>query len=516
MTQRITRLWQAVLAVPLALAIAFTASHPASAQVKPEGELRYAVYVTLAPAWFDPGESPVGVLTPFWVLYALHDAMVKPMPGQLMAPSLAESWTVSDDQRTYDFILRKGVTFHNGDPLTAEDARFSFLRAKGAILHQKVKDVTVIGPHHLRFVLHEPWPDFMTFYGTLVSGAGWVVPKAYVEQVGNDGFKRRPIGAGPYRFVSNTPGVELVMEANESYWRKTPSVKRLVMKSIPEPTTRLAMLLRDEIDVAYLLDAQLASTVKRTPKLNLAFSGGIGTLYLDFLEMWDPKSPWADPRVRLAASLAIDRKSISEAETLGASPPTGNVVPSSFEYAVKIEADPYDPARAKRLLAEAGYPNGFDAGELYPWPPYFSAGEAVITNLNAIGIRTRMRTMERAAFYAALSSKKLKGLCLCVNAVYGNAASRLAETVPQGGVFTYGTFPDVEALYKDQANEINAAKRRDMLHRIQTLLHERRRFAPIYDYVWASGVGPRVEDPALLKIATYPWSAPLEDVRLKR
>lgn len=516
MTQRMSRPRKAVLAVSLALGLMASIPKPAHAQVKPEGELRYAVYVTLAPAWFDPGESPVGVLTPFWVLYALHDAMVKPMPGQLMAPSLAESWTVSEDQRTYDFTLRKGVTFHNGDPLTAEDARFSFLRAKGAILHQKVKDVTVVGPHHLRFVLHEPWPDFMTFYGTLVSGAGWVVPKAYVEQVGNDGFKRRPIGAGPYRFVTNTPGVELVLEAFEGYWRKTPSVKRLVMKSIPEPTTRLAMLLRDEVDVAYLLDAQLASTVKRNPKLNLAFSGGIGTLYLDFLEMWDPKSPWADPRVRLAASLAIDRKSISEAETLGASPPTGNIVPASFEYAVKIEADPYDPARAKQLLAEAGYPNGFDAGELYPWPPYFSAGEAVITNLNAIGIRTRMRTMERAAFYAALSSKKLKGLCLCVNAVYGNAASRLAETVPSNGVFAYGVFPDIEDIYKRQADETDAVKRRDMLHQIQQMLHERRRFAPIYDYVWASGVGPRVEDPALLKIATYPWSAPLEDVRLKR
>lgn len=514
MTQRLARTRLAWLVALLTLAL--TMPRPATAQVKPEGEIRYAVYVTLAPAWFDPGESPVGVLTPFWVLYALHDALVKPMPGQLMAPSLAESWSVSEDQRTYDFQLRKGVTFHNGDAFTAEDAAFSFKRAKGAILHQKVKDVTVVGPHHLRFVLHEPWPDFMTFYGTLVSGAGWVVPKAYVEQVGNDGFKRRPIGLGPYKFVSNTPGVELVLEAFEAYWRKTPSVKRLVMKSIPEPTTRLAMLLRDEVDVAYLLDAQLAATVKRTPKLNLAFSGGIGTLYLDFLEMWDPKSPWADPRVRLAASLAIDRKAISEAETLGASPPTGNIVPPSFEHALKIDADPYDPARARQLLAEAGYPNGFEAGDLYPWPPYFGAGEAVITNLNAIGIRTRMRTMERAAFYAALSSKKLKGLCLCVNAVYGNAASRLAESVPENGVFAYGAFPDVEDLYKRQANETDTAKRQDMLHQIQRLLHERRRFAPVYDYVWASGVGPRVEDPALLKIATYPWSAPVEDVRLKK
>ena len=103
----------------------------AEAQTKPEGEMRWALYVTLAPAWFDPGESVVGVLTPFWVLYALHDALVKPMPGKRYAASLAESWTVSEDQRVYEFKLRPGLKFHNGDPFTAEDVKFSFQRAKG-------------------------------------------------------------------------------------------------------------------------------------------------------------------------------------------------------------------------------------------------------------------------------------------------------------------------------------------------------------------------------------------------
>jgi peptide/nickel transport system substrate-binding protein len=486
------------------------------AQTKPEGEMRYALYVTLAPAWLDPGESVVGVLTPFWVLYALHDAMVKPMPGERMAPSLAESWTVSEDQRSYDFTLRPGLKFHNGDAFTAEDAQFSFQRAKGALLHQKVKEVVVVDPTHIRFVLHEPWPDFMTFYRTFASGAGWVVPKRYMEQVGPDGFKRHPIGLGPYKFVSSTPGIDLVMEAYEGYWRKVPSVKRLIFKSIPESSTRLAMLMRDEVDVAYLLDGSEAESIQKNPKLKLAFSGGIGTTYLDFLDMWNPKSPWADQRVRLAASLAIDRKAVSQAETLGASPPTGNIVPPAFEYAVKIDADPYDPAKAKQLLAEAGYPNGFDAGDLYPWPPYFSTGEAIASYLGAIGIQTRIRTMERAAFYAALATKKLKGLCVCVNAVYGNASSRLSETAPSDGAFAYGGWPDIDALYKQQADETNATKREAMLHQIQQTLHERRRFAPIYDYIWASGLGPRVEEPALMLINPYPWSAPLEEVRLKR
>ena len=511
------RRWRTWAAAAMLAAVLTTASAgKAAAQTRPEGEMRFALYVTLAPAWFDPGESVVGVITPFWVLYALHDALVKPMPGQRLAPSLAESWTVSEDQRTYEFTLRAGLKFHNGDPFTAEDAAFSFKRAKGALLHEKVKEVVVVDPTHLRFVLHEPWPDFMTFYGTFASGAGWVVPKAYVERVGNDGFKRAPVGLGPYKFVSNKPGIELVMEAYEGYWRKVPSVKRLVFKSIPESTTRLAMLKRDEVDVAYLLDASLAEEVKRDPNLKLAFSGGIGTTYLDFLDMWDPKSPWADIRVRRAASMAIDRKAISEAETLGASPPTGNIVPKAFEYALAIDADPYDPAQAKKLLAEAGYPNGFDGGDLYPWPPYFSTGEAVTSYLGAIGIRTRVRTMERAAFYAALGTKKLKGLCVCVNAVYGNASSRMSETVPTDGAFAYGGYPDIDEQYKRQALETDAGKRQGMLQDIQRTLHERVRFAPIYDYIWASGLGPHVEEASLMRIDPYPWSAPLEDVRLKR
>src|SRR5437879_13419931 len=113
---RLALAWVIVLSLLLASGL----SDPAAAQTKPEGEMRFALYVTLAPVWFDPAEV-VGVLTPFWVLYALHDALVKPMPGKMLAPSLAESWTVSPDQHVYEFKLREGVKFHNGDPFTAED-----------------------------------------------------------------------------------------------------------------------------------------------------------------------------------------------------------------------------------------------------------------------------------------------------------------------------------------------------------------------------------------------------------
>src|SRR5712671_7658904 len=173
-------IWQKlVLAAILSVAMSIGGVGPASAQIKPEGEMRFAVYVTIAPAWLDPGETGPGNLTPFWMLYALHDALVKPIPGNRMAPSLAESWTESPDKLVYEFKLRHGVKFHNGDPFTADDVKFSFERAKGAQLKEKVKEVVVADPYTVRFVLHAPWPDFMTFYGTLASAASWITPKNY-------------------------------------------------------------------------------------------------------------------------------------------------------------------------------------------------------------------------------------------------------------------------------------------------------------------------------------------------
>src|SRR5215469_11742148 len=193
--------------LPVVLAVFVPATREAMAG--PEGEVRWAVHFSIAPTYFEPAETP-GIITPFMVLYALHDAIVKPMPGQPMAPCLAESWSASEDGLVYDFVLRKGVKFHNGDPVTAEDVKFSFERYRGNsndMMKSRVAAVETPAPQHVRFKLKQPWPDFLTFYA-VASGAGWVVPKKYVEKVGEDAFKKAPVGAGPYKFVSFTPGVE--------------------------------------------------------------------------------------------------------------------------------------------------------------------------------------------------------------------------------------------------------------------------------------------------------------------
>src|SRR5437016_2464553 len=249
MRQRARYVVTGVLALALAL--------PAAAPAAPEGQLTLATHFSIAPTFFDPAETP-GLITPFILLYALHDALVKPMPGKSMAPSLAESWSVSSDGLVYEFALRKGTKFHTGDPVTAEDVKFSFERYRGIFV---------------------------------------------------------------------------------------------------------AGLKRGDADIAYGFDGTLADEVRRTPGLTLRPTPFTSTHWLVFADQWDPKSPWHDRRVRLAANHAVNHQAINQAEALGFAKITGSIIPSSYEFYWQPTPYAYDPARARQLLAEAGYPGGFDAGD---------------------------------------------------------------------------------------------------------------------------------------------------------
>jgi peptide/nickel transport system substrate-binding protein len=482
----------------------------------PEGQLTWGVHVSLAPTWFDPAET-LGIITPFMVMYALHDAVVKAMPDNPATPSLAESWQVSPDGLVYDFKLRIGVKFHNGDTLTAEDVKFSFERYRGTAaktIKDRVAAVETPGPLHVRFRLRNPWPDFMTFY-TAASGAGWIVPKKYVEKVGDEGFKKAPIGAGPYKFVSFTPGVELVMEAFDGYWRRTPSVKRLVFKVITDESTRLAALKRGDVDIVYSVRGELAEELQRAPGLSLKPTVIQSPQWIAMLDQWDPKSPWHDRRVRLAANLAVDRKAINEAITLGHSRLTYSIIPSTFDYYWQPPAYPFDPAQAKKLLAEAGYPNGFDAGDYYLDISYANVQEAVAGYLQQIGIRTKLVPRERAAHWSTYADKKYKNLAYTASGAFGNTATRLEAYVAGGGSYVYGTYPDIESLFKDQAAEMDRKKREALLHKIQQLMHEKAMFIPIWELAFINGYGPRVQESGLGLIPGHAYSAPYEDVKLK-
>ena len=259
------------------------------------------------------------------------------------------------------------------------------------------------------------------------------MPKKYVEKVGDDGFKKAPIGAGPYKFVSFTPGQELVLEAFEGYWRKVPSVKRLVMKVIPDESTRLAALTRGEIDIAYSIRGELAEEVQHTPGLTLKPVVLQAPNWLYFPEQWDPKSPWHDLRVRQAANLAIDREGMNKALFLGYCKTTDSIIPYTFADYWQPPAAVYDPAKAKKLMAEAGYASGFDAGLLYCDSSYANMAEVSLNNLPQIGIRAKLEPIERAGFFAGYANKKYtRGIIQGASAAFGNAATRLGVLCRQG------------------------------------------------------------------------------------
>jgi len=500
----------------LSTAAMLGAAPRAARSATPKDELRVGAHVSLAPTWFDPAETS-GIITPFMLLYAMHDAVMKAMPGNPMAPCLAESCTMAPDGLSYALALRKGVRFHNGEEMTAEDVKFSLDRYRGAAspsLKERVARVDIHDPYRLTIHLHDPWPDFLTFYAS-ATGAGWIVPKKYVERVGEDGFKKAPVGAGPYRFVSFTPGVELVCEAFEGYWRKKPSIRRLVFKVIPDEATRLAALQRGEIDIAYSIRGELADELTRTAGLILKPAVGSAPYWLYFPEQWDPQSPWHDKRVRQAASLALDLETMNQALTLGHSRLTGSVFPENFEFFWQPPRPVYNPATARKLLADAGLARGFDAGEYFCDASYANIAEVVLNNLREVGIKVKLRPLERAAFFKAYSEKKLKNIVQGASGAFGNCATRAEAFVAKGGTYAYGSYPDIDALFAEQAVQMDLAKRTAILHRLQQLVHEKAIYAPIWQLAFLSGVGPRVGQSGFGLINGFVYTAPYEDLTLK-
>ena len=491
--------------------------HRAAIAAAPQGQLNYGLHVSLAPQWFDPAETQA-LITPFMVLYALHDGMVKPMPGTLQAPCLAEAWSMSEDGQSWDFTLRPGTKFHNGDPVTAEDVKFSFERYRGAahdLMKSQVAAIETPDERHVRFRLNKPWPDFLTFYSS-ASGAGWIVPKKYVQKVGDDGFKKAPVGAGPYKFVSFTPGVELVLEAFDGYWRKPPAVKRLVMRVIPDEATRLAALKRGEIDIAYSIRGDLAKELQQTAGLTLKSVVLQATNWIYLPDQWDPKSPWHDIRVRQAATLALDLNAMNDALFLGGCKINNSVIPETFDYYWKPPPAVYDPEKAKKLLAEAGFAGGFDAGTFYVDASYENIGEVAVDYFAQVGIRSKLQPIERAAFLAGFGSKKYThGVLRAASGAFGNAATRLASFVVKGGAYVYGSYPDIDELYPQQADELDRKKRGAILEKMQRLVHEKAMFAPLWELAFLNGVGPKVGEPAMGLIAGFPYTAPFEDLTLK-
>ncbi len=218
--------------------------------------------------------------------------------------------------------------------------------------------------------------------------------------------------------------------------------------------------------------------------------------------------------MRRAASLAIDYDTINQALTLGYSKITGSIVPFTFEFYWQPPVPKYDPAKAKQLLAEAGYPNGFDAGEYYCDASYSNLAEAVLNNLEEIGIRAKLRPLERAAFFKGYAEKTFKNLIQAGSGAFGNAATRMEAFVAKGGIYSYGNYPDLDALFAQQAAELDHAKRAATLDKMQEIVNQRVVYAHLWQLAFLNGAGPRVKESGLGLIPSYAYSAPYEDLSL--
>jgi len=410
------------------------AAMPAQA-APPEGTLTVAVATFGNERWLPSlyvGAEDV-VLKPMYENLLSRDAKT----GELI-PMLAERWKVADGGRTWTFYLRKGVPFHGGrGEVTAEDVRFTFASiAKDGSANslapefRQIKSMEVEDRHTITVRFDKPSVVFgnKVTQGLFASSA-FIQSKRHIESAGEDGAERNPVATGPWKFVEHVRGDRIVYEAVENHWRATPNFKRLVMLKVPEPATRMAMLRAGNVDVIEI-GGEYVDELKKVGVRTLLMPN-VSWVYVILGGQWstkptyDPKVPWAQPdaerarKVRVALNLAVDKQAIMQ-RVLGG---LGTVVGSWLTYpadpwtteALKRPL-PYDPGKAKALLGEAGYPNGFEVTmNLTAWPGrgYLpDVGEAVATYWEKVGIKVKRRPVDRAVFSADFRARAYSGVTL--------------------------------------------------------------------------------------------------------
>src|SRR3989454_1149842 len=507
----------ALMLIALASAAA-SLSSPAGAAAR--GKLVLAWHAGLASRWLDPQEHD-GTATPDNFFTAIHDGLIKNQGTALFDhPALAEKFTVAPDAKSATFTLRKGIKFHNGEPVTPQDVKFSYENYRGAkadVFKKKTERVEIVDDRTIRFHFKEPFLDFAILFGTAnVAAPGWVVPEKYYKQVGADGFKQKPVGAGPYKLVRHEPGVKLEMEAFDGYYRPV-NVKQLVMISVPEAATRVAMLERGEADIIYFVPGELINKVGKLPGVMLAPVLS-GSWWLEFPGFQDPKNPFRDKRVREAVSLAIERRAINQAEAGGLGKPTGNWINNDVQYAIEWPEFERKVERAKQRMREAGLPHGFNVDWVTPVPPFYSPGQRVIAPLRQIGIPARLPSIERGIFLQPLQ----RGLPDWPGTQILFQATRIAGSWSfwYEAFFKCGGFSsrdricvtDLDGKFDQYERSINPAERKKLAEEIQRGILENYYLVPVFRQAFINAIGPRIaaqkwQDvfPTITTGYAYPW-----------
>jgi peptide/nickel transport system substrate-binding protein len=389
-------------------------AHTARAQSTPQGDLRIIVE-SLGNETLDPTLGPATVTKLYLPL--IYDSLVganKANTEISKETGIAKDWKISPDGKVYTFYIRQGVKFHNGDDLTAEDIKFSLERAFGpkaisslaGVFSKAVDHITVDDPYTVSIYLKEPKFSFLLDISSLVSSEGMIVPKKYIEKVGEDKFAQEPIGSGPYRFKKHTAGFSVEFEAMPKHWGiGVPKFANVSFIAVPEQNTRLTMIKSDQADVISI-GRRYVKEFERDG-FTVATKPAANQMQILINNQWEKDSPLHDKRVREAIAHAIDSKAILNGLLLGAGELTRCWV-TDVSYPARpaglCDPDRYDPKAARQLLADAGYPNGIDITfRSYPTPGVpekLEIDQAIAGYLRSVGIRARVDVGEYGAYRA--------------------------------------------------------------------------------------------------------------------
>ena len=491
------------------------------ARPKPKGTLNIGLHFGIDPGWLDP-LGYYGAAHQFY--YLMHDALIKPMPQGEFTYSLAEHAEVSADFTRAAFRLRPGLKFQDGRPLTTADVKWTYENYRGLNfkpLQDKLDRIEIVDDRAIVFHFKGPFVDFLDLYNGSGSGAGWIVPKHYYERVGKEAFNARPMGAGPFKFVSQEAGVRVSVEAWDEYWRRPPGVKFINVRGIRDLAGRVAGLETGELDLAYGMTGKLLQRVMADPKLrwNPNFTS---PWHLVFPGYNEPTSPFHDKRVRQAISLAINRQFLTRQETQGIGKPWGNWISHETRDALRgdgtdLPVPPYDPGKAKSLLAEAGYPNGFDFDWYVPFAPYYDMAERILNDLRAVGMRSKMQMLDAPA-YMAQTSKGRKGfpgnrtIVQRIDPRPGGAKALIRLYAVCAGQASYICEPRLEALWAKHEASIDPVERDRLSRELQRLIVEEYYLVPLYLQPFVHAVTQKVlpEGEAVQRYwdtlnAPFPW-----------
>ncbi|MFC3228397.1 ABC transporter substrate-binding protein [Marinibaculum pumilum] len=503
----------AMLALLLGLLAAIAAPSPAPAQAPP-GVLIAAQIAE--PKSLDP--QVVTALNDFRILVNIYDGLVRYRPGSLeIAPALAEAWTISDDGLTYTFTLRENVRFHDGTPVDAAAVVFTFERMLDpdhphadtgpfplAFFFDKLAAVDALDPRTVRFTLSEPFAPFLS---NLAYPTALIVSPAAVRARGRD-FGRHPVGSGPFRFADWQPNRRVMLEADPDYWDGPPGLDKVVFRPVTDTATRVAEMLSGGVDLMVEVPPDAVATFAADPDYRLYQAAGP---HLWFLILNLREGPLADPRVRRAVNLAIDRQALVRDVLQGTAEVATGAVPAAFAWAHDPDLPPWphDPAAARRLLEEAGavgaeltfYVTRGGSGMLSP----VAMAAAIQADLAAIGLQVRIESFEWNAYLARVNAGLAGQADMAEMAWMTNDPDTLpflalrSDAVPDQGGFNSGYYDSAEAdrLIAAARRTADREERAALYRQLQRQLRKDMPWAPVASWKQNAVTTDRVEGFAL-------------------